>query len=140
MSDRRIDALDEAESLRLIATGGVGRIAYTSRRFGLVVLPVNYRLHDGAVVFRTAEHGPLDDDLRTGISEAEYKVTFEIDEIDMDGRRGWSVMIQGPAHHITGSERAESPLPDIDTWPPGDRELYIKIVPSRVTGRRISPV
>lgn len=139
MPDRKIEDLDEDECLRLIAPGGVGRIAYTSRRFGLAVLPVNYRLHDGAIVFRTAEHGPLDQDLRTGIADAEYKVSFEIDDIDLAGRQGWSVLIQGPAHHVSESERAAGGQPDIDTWPPGDRELFIRIVPSRVTGRRVSP-
>ena len=138
MSDRTIEELGEAECLRLITPGGVGRIAYTSRRFGLAVLPVNYRFYDGAVVFRTSEHGPLDEDLRTGITDADYKVTFEIDDIDLTRREGWSVLIQGPAHHVTESERAAAALPEIDTWPPGERELFIRIVPSRVTGRRIS--
>src|SRR5215813_707933 len=138
MSDRTIEELGEAECLRLIAPGGVGRIAYTSRRFGLAVLPVNYRLHDGAVVFRTSEHGPLDEDLRTGITDADYKVTFEIDEIDLAERTGWSVLLQGPAHHVSESERAAATLPKVDTWPPGERELFIRIVPSRVTGRRIT--
>ena len=55
MADRVIEELDEAESLRLISAGGIGRIAYQSR-FGPAVLPVNYRWHDGAVVFRTARH------------------------------------------------------------------------------------
>jgi nitroimidazol reductase NimA-like FMN-containing flavoprotein (pyridoxamine 5'-phosphate oxidase superfamily) len=39
-ADRSIEELDEAESLRLISAGGIGRIAYASR-FGPVVLPVN---------------------------------------------------------------------------------------------------
>ena len=53
MADRAINELDEAESLRLISAGGIGRIAYQSR-FGPAVLPVNYKWHDGTVVFRTA--------------------------------------------------------------------------------------
>src|SRR6185437_6954987 len=53
MTDRTIEELDEAESLRLISRGEIGRIAYASR-FGPAVLPVNYRWHDGAIVFRTA--------------------------------------------------------------------------------------
>ena len=69
MADRVIEELDEAESLRLISAGGIGRIAYQSR-FGPAVLPVNYRWHDGAVVFRTTRHSALDEDLQTGISAA----------------------------------------------------------------------
>ena len=101
------------------------------------MLPVNYRLHDGSVVFRTAEHGPLDEDLRTGITDAEYKVAFEIDDIGLANRQGCSVLIQGPAHHVTEAERASALQAGIDTWPPGERELFVRIVPSRIIGRRI---
>src|ERR1700732_4106052 len=99
MADRVIEELDEAESLRLISAGGVGRIA-SQTRFGPAVLPVNYRWHDGAVVFRTTRHSALDEDLQTGISGGDYHVAFEIDEIDEPGRQGWSVLVQGPAHHV----------------------------------------
>src|SRR5579862_9171535 len=99
MADRVIEELDEAESLQLISAGGIGRIAYQSR-FGPAVLPVNYKRHDGAVVFRTTRHSALDEDLQTGISGGDYLVAFEIDEIDEPGRQGWSVLIQGPAHHV----------------------------------------
>ncbi len=139
MSDRTIERLDEAECLRLIAQGGIGRIAYNGR-FGPAVLPVNYRWHDGAVMFRTAEHSALDEDLRTGIAGGEYKVAFEIDELDMAGRQGWSVLIQGPAHHVSEAERAGAVQAGVESWAGGERELFVRIVPSRITGRRIKPV
>jgi nitroimidazol reductase NimA-like FMN-containing flavoprotein (pyridoxamine 5'-phosphate oxidase superfamily) len=138
MADRVIVDLSEAECLDLISGGGIGRIAYTGR-FGPVVLPVNYALQDGAVVFRTAPHGPLDEDLQTGIAGADYKVAFEIDSIDLDSRQGWSVLIQGPAHHVTGAEEEAARQSGVQPWAPGDRELFVRIVPSRVTGRRIRP-
>ena len=137
MADRVIEELDEAESLRLIASGGVGRIAYVSR-FGPAVLPVNYKWHDGAIVFRTARHSALDEDLQTGIAGGEYMVAFEIDEIDFPGRRGWSVLIQGPAHHVEGqAERQAATAAGVEPWAGGERELFLRIVPHRVTGRRI---
>jgi nitroimidazol reductase NimA-like FMN-containing flavoprotein (pyridoxamine 5'-phosphate oxidase superfamily) len=138
MPDRVIEELDKEACLQLISGGGVGRIAYAGR-FGLVVLPVNYVLHHGAVVFRTAEHGPLDEDLRTGIDGAEYKVAFEIDDIDLGRRQGWSVLVQGPARHLAGAERDAAVQAGIQALAPGDRELFVRIAPSRVTGRRISP-
>ena len=138
MPDRVIEELDEDTCLQLISPGGIGRIAHTSR-FGLVVLPVNYTLHNGAIVFRTAEHGPLDDDLRTGIEGAEYKVAFEIDDIDMAEQQGWSVLIQGPAHHVTEAERHAALQAGVQALAPGERELFVRIVPSRITGRRITP-
>jgi nitroimidazol reductase NimA-like FMN-containing flavoprotein (pyridoxamine 5'-phosphate oxidase superfamily) len=137
MPDRVIVELDEAACLQLISQGGIGRIAYRSR-YGPAVLPVNYTLHNGAIVFRTAEHGALDEDLRTGIDGAEYKVAFEIDDIDLAKRQGWSVLIQGPAHHVTAAERDAAVKAGVVAWAPGDRELFVRIVPSRITGRRIS--
>lgn len=136
MADRVIEELDAEQCLALIGPAGVGRIAYTSRS-GPAALPVNYALLDGAVVFRTAENGALDEDLRTGIADADYKVGFEIDSIDRGGQRGWSVLIQGPAHRVTGTDPVRAA--DIQTWAPGDRELVVRITPSRITGRRVGP-
>jgi nitroimidazol reductase NimA-like FMN-containing flavoprotein (pyridoxamine 5'-phosphate oxidase superfamily) len=139
MADRTIEELDEAESLRLIAPGGIGRIAYQSR-FGPAVLPVNYKWHDGAVVFRTTRHSALDEDLQTGITGGEYMVAFEIDEIDAPGRQGWSVLIQGPAHHVEAEAERESAVrAGVEPWPAGEREMFLRITPHRITGRRIRP-
>jgi nitroimidazol reductase NimA-like FMN-containing flavoprotein (pyridoxamine 5'-phosphate oxidase superfamily) len=137
MSDRAISEMDEAECLKLISPGGIGRIAYQSR-FGPAVLPVNYQWYDGAIVFRTARHSPLDEDLQTGITGGEYKVAFEIDEIDRAGRQGWSVLVQGPAHHVESeAERAAAVRAGVEPWAGGERELFVRIVPTRGTGRRI---
>jgi nitroimidazol reductase NimA-like FMN-containing flavoprotein (pyridoxamine 5'-phosphate oxidase superfamily) len=137
VSDRTIKSLTEDECRRLISPGGIGRIAYESR-FGPAILPVNYRLHEGAIVFRTAEHSPLDEDLRTGIAGAEYKVAFEIDEFDQAAQAGWSVLIQGSAHHVQpGADRETLEAAGVQPWPDGERELFVRITPSHITGRRI---
>jgi nitroimidazol reductase NimA-like FMN-containing flavoprotein (pyridoxamine 5'-phosphate oxidase superfamily) len=138
MADRVLTQLDEEQCLELIASGGIGRIAYVGR-FGPAVLPVNYELQDGAIVFRTAEHGALDEDLRTGITGADYHVAFEIDDIDPGARRGWSVLVQGPAHHVTDDERDKGSGARIETWAPGDREMVVRIAVTRITGRRVGP-
>lgn len=132
-----LEELGEAECLRLIAPGGIGRLAY-SGRYGLTVLPVNYRLHEGAIVFRTAQDSPTGEDLQTGIAHAEYQVAFEIDEIDPAAREGWSVLIHGPAHHMTTeAERASVLDSGVEPWPDGAREHAIRITPRRITGRRL---
>ncbi len=136
MADRVIEELSEDECLALIAPGGIGRIGYTGR-FGPAVLPVNYRLRDGGVEFRTVRHSPLDEDLRTGITDADYKVAFQVDDIDPASRRGWSVLVQGPASHLTEAEAALAG--ELDSWAPGDREMYVRIPVTRVTGRRVGP-
>jgi nitroimidazol reductase NimA-like FMN-containing flavoprotein (pyridoxamine 5'-phosphate oxidase superfamily) len=132
-----VELLDEAECLRLISAGGVGRIGYTGR-FGPTVLPVNYALHEGTIVFRTGQHGPLGEDLRTGIEHAESKVAFEIDELSPATREGWSILIQGTAHPVDSeSERASVLQSGVEPWAGGEKELFVRIIPTRITGRRI---
>ena len=131
------EMLDEAECMRLVSSGELGRLVYTGR-FGLTVLPVNYKVHDGDVVFRTTHDGATDEDLRTGIAGAEYQVAFEVDEIDRAAREGWSVLIHGAAHHVDSeSEHAALLEVGIESWAGGEREHFIRIITARATGRRI---
>jgi len=65
-------------------------------------------------------------------------VAFEIDDFDSGSREGWSVLIQGPAHHLdTDAERAAAAEAGVVPWPGGVREHYIRITPVRITGRRL---
>jgi nitroimidazol reductase NimA-like FMN-containing flavoprotein (pyridoxamine 5'-phosphate oxidase superfamily) len=131
------EVLDEAESLRLVSSVGFGRLAY-SGRYGLTVMPVNYKLHEGSILFRTAHHSPTDQDLRTGMPGAEYQVAFEVDHIDADTREGWSVLIHGDAHHVdSDAERASVLAAGLESWAGGEREHFLRILPTRVTGRRL---
>ena len=132
-----LERLEADECLRLISPGGVGRLAY-SGRYGLTVFPVNYLMLGGAIVFRTAEYSPVDEDLRTGIPGAEYDVAFEIDSIDHAAHEGWSVLIHGPAHHMEVlAEHDQAMQAGVEPWPGGEREHAIRITPHRISGRRI---
>lgn len=132
-----VEQLPEEESLRLAAGAAVGRIGFTGR-YGPVILPVNFKLIDGAVVFRTDADGALGEDLRTGITDAEYRVAFEIDQIDATDRTGWSVMIQGAAHYLEEpEERAAAARAGIVPWVGGEKDLYIRIRPTLTSGRRV---
>lgn len=134
---RVLEQLDETQSMRLIGTSGVGRLAYRGR-YGPTVLPVNYRLHEGSIVFRTGQDSSTEEDLRTGIAHAEYEVAFEIDQIDDEAREGWSVLIQGSAHHVDSeAEQASVAAAGVEPWPEGEREHFIRIYPTRITGRRV---
>jgi nitroimidazol reductase NimA-like FMN-containing flavoprotein (pyridoxamine 5'-phosphate oxidase superfamily) len=136
-AERVVELLDEAECQGLIAAGGVGRIGYTGR-FGPTILPVNYVLHEGTILFRTGQHSPLGEDLRTGIEHAESKVAFEIDETSAATREGWSVLVQGSAHLVDSeTERASIVRSGVEPWAGGEKELFVRVIPSRITGRRI---
>jgi nitroimidazol reductase NimA-like FMN-containing flavoprotein (pyridoxamine 5'-phosphate oxidase superfamily) len=132
-----VELLDEAECQGLIGAGGVGRIGYTGR-FGPTILPVNYVLHEGTILFRTGQHSPLGEDLRTGIEHAESKVAFEIDETSAATREGWSVLVQGSAHLVDSeAERASIVQSGVEPWAGGEKELFVRVIPNRITGRRI---
>jgi nitroimidazol reductase NimA-like FMN-containing flavoprotein (pyridoxamine 5'-phosphate oxidase superfamily) len=133
--DPGVEQLEEAECLRLIPPGGIGRLAY-SGTFGAVVIPVGYKLLDSSIVFRTVLDSPTDEDLRTGIQGADYKVTFEVDDIDQEGGTGWFVLIQGPARHVDSDDDR------ISVWEPLARSLgrpvrehFMIITPSVIYGR-----
>ncbi|MDH2430816.1 pyridoxamine 5'-phosphate oxidase family protein [Sphaerisporangium sp. TRM90804] len=132
-----LERLDPEECLRLIEPGGIGRVAFDGS-WGPIVLPVNYRLHQGSIVFRTEAGGPMDEDLRTGdATGGEFKIAFEVDRIDEAARAGWSVLVQGPAHHVPPEELPEVTCSEVEPWAGGERGLYIRVAPRRITGRRI---
>ncbi|NUR90535.1 MAG: pyridoxamine 5'-phosphate oxidase family protein, partial [Nonomuraea sp.] len=131
-----LETLDREECLRLIAPGGVGRVAFNDPE-GPSVLPVNYVMDQGAVVFRTAAGGPMDDDLRTGLEGVDVKIGFEVDRLDEAMRQGWSVLVRGAAHHVPAERTEELAGLHLTPWAGGDRPVYIRVVPHRVSGRRI---
>ena len=88
---RVLEPLSEAECLALLASGGVGRLVYTSR-YGPTALPVAYKTDARSVVLGTWDPALFDEDLRTGIAQAEYQVLVEVDEIDAEAREGWFVL------------------------------------------------
>jgi pyridoxamine 5'-phosphate oxidase-like protein len=66
-------------------------------------------------------------------------VAFEVDQTDAAMRTGWSVLIQGAVHHVDDKEERASLLTaGLESWAGGERALFLRIVPSLVTGRRIS--
>ena len=102
------------------------------------MVPVNYALHEGTIVFRTGQHSPMGEDLRTGIEHAESKVAFEIDEISPATREGWSILVQGAAHPVDSeAERASVMQSGVEPWAGGEKELFVRVIPTRITGRRI---
>ncbi|GAA4964618.1 hypothetical protein HD597_003575 [Nonomuraea thailandensis] len=92
MDEPVLEVLDAEECLRLAAPGGIGRVAFNGSH-GPTVLPVNFRLYEGAVVFRTARGGPMEADLRTGLEGVDIKIAFQVDRIDEAQQAGWSVLI-----------------------------------------------
>ena len=132
LSDMRvISKLMPAECRRLITPGGVGRIAFSTTA-GPVVVPVNFAVLADTIVIRTAEGTVID-------GHADEQVALEVDHLDEALRQGWSVLVRGPAHHVTHPAELGRLQEDAPVWPwaAGEREVYVRIIPSHITGRRI---
>jgi uncharacterized protein len=126
--------LTKGECFGLLARQQVGRVAVVDDR-GPVVFPVNFVLDRHMVVYRTDEGTKLD--AAAGCS----RVAFEIDGIDAAAHTGWSVVVRGEAVEVTDRQELVRlrKLP-LFPWAPGARTRYVRILPSKLTGRRISRV
>jgi transcriptional regulator with XRE-family HTH domain len=123
--------LTAAECYELLASGGVGRVAFSTRA-GPVVLPVNYALAERTIVFRTGADTVLS-------AHAYDKVGFEVDRLDEALCQGWSVLVTGTAHPVIdqGELRRLRGQVTVQPWAGGNRNVYVRIFPSRISGRRI---
>ena len=128
---RVVSKLLPAECRRLIAPGGVGRIAFGTVS-GPVVVPVNFAVLADTIVVRTAEGTVID-------GHADEQVALEVDHIDEALCQGWSVLVRGPAHRVAHPAELRRLQEDAVVWPwaGGEREVYVRIIPREITGRRI---
>ena len=134
---RVLEPLDEAEGMKLLASGRLGRLVYTSR-YGPTALPITYRIHEGAIVLGTWDPVLFDEDLRTGIAQTEYRVAVEADWIDVEAREGWFVLARGAAHHLdTEAERMSFLDAGLEPWVEGVPAHFIRVNPTSISGNRI---
>ena len=134
---RVVEGLDQAECMELLSAGRIGRLVYQSR-YGLVALPFEYEIYDGSLVFPTYRSTFTEEDLRTGIAHAEYRVVVEVDQVDPDAREGWMVLVSGTAHHVdTDAERAKLGNLGIKPWVEDEPEHFIQVIPVHIRGQRI---
>jgi nitroimidazol reductase NimA-like FMN-containing flavoprotein (pyridoxamine 5'-phosphate oxidase superfamily) len=97
-----------------------------------VIIPVNFAVLADTIVIRTAQGTVID-------GHADGQVAVEVDHIDEALRQGWSVLVRGPAHHVTHPAELGRLQEDAVVWPwaGGEREVYVRVIPSQITGRRI---
>lgn len=134
MDRQQLEVLDLEQCLELLNTVRVGRLVFNEDALP-AVQPVNFRLHEGQVVIRVAGGGKLAAATRNAV------VALEADELDPDLREGWSVTVVGRAELITdiGELVALSGI-WLQPWVEGRRDKFVRIRPSKVTGRRLVPV
>lgn len=128
--DRGLRVLSRAECLELLGRQGIGRLAFAAEGQARI-FPVNYFFDGKGVVVRTGPGFKL--------AEAPMRnVAFEIDAAAVDGAWGWSVVVEGTCFDITNaldevSTRGRE-LP-VRAWAPGERQLWLRIDMTRISGR-----
>ncbi|MFI2200469.1 DUF1918 domain-containing protein [Streptomyces sp. NPDC020192] len=130
----RLRDLSAEECRVLLSTHGVGRVAVTAPDGRPAVVPVNYEVVDDAIAFRTAPDSVVS-------AAAEREVAFEVDHVDEALSQGWSVLAVGPASVVTEPEavRRLSRQAHSTPWAGGERDMWVSIRPTSLTGRRITP-
>lgn len=127
-----LQTLSPDECLALLERGGVGRAGFASPE-GIVILPVNFAFSGRAIIFRTAPDTLL-------AVHAHGSMSFEADAIDEGLREGWSVLVQGHAHEVSDDHEVShlERVTGLDPWTGGARDVWVRIAPTRISGRRIA--
>jgi hypothetical protein len=122
-------AIDECRAL--VAPGGIGRIVFVDADVP-VVMPVNFRVLGDDIIFRTESASTVLAHL------LEQNVSFEVDHLDEALIEGWSVLISGKGRVVVDpTERELVKTLDVSPWAGGERDTFVRLVPDRMTGRRI---
>jgi transcriptional regulator with XRE-family HTH domain len=126
-----LETLSRGECRAYLGAEGIGRFVFVNAR-GPVAVPVNYKMLGDDIVFRTNAWTTLAE------RAEQQRVSIEVDRIDEALGEGWSVLASGQAHRVTeAAEREQVKALDIRPWAAGERETYIRLAPTAITGRRL---
>jgi nitroimidazol reductase NimA-like FMN-containing flavoprotein (pyridoxamine 5'-phosphate oxidase superfamily) len=129
--ERSLETLSQQDSVALLSTIPVGRVVFTVGALPAIV-PVAFAVHDGAVVMRTSPESRLAKAAPGGV------LAFEIDDIDAETRTGWSVVVMGVATVVVDPEARAAIDGVVEAFAPGQRDVYIRLPLTVVTGRRVT--
>lgn len=122
--------LSEDECRELLETDAVGRVAFSTPA-GPRIVPVNYLVVGHELRILTSPYSEL---ATYAVGE---RVAFEIDHLDGERQRGWSVVAHGVCHRVDGlgedDDEGEEPQP----WAGGNRPTRLRIVWNELSGRRV---
>ena len=130
-----LEVITLAECIRLLEAHHVARVAFVSE--GTVNLyPLNYSWDGEALVFRCEATSKM-------VQAAGGEFVAEIDGVDAREHTGWSVIARGRAQLVDPTERPEMvdrlKRLSLEPWAGGDKDVWIRIIPAPLTGRRSRP-
>ena len=123
-----LEVLDRDDCIRLLKTVSLGRIGITVGALP-TILPINFRVDDERILFRTGVGTKLDAATRGAV------VAFEADDFDPMYHSGWSVVVTGIARGVRDpDDRAMHTTP---RWAPGHDEHLVEVSIDQISGRRL---
>ena len=128
--ERSLESISRAQCLELLRSGCVGRVVFTERALP-AVLPVSYGVLGEDVVIRTESGSRLAAAARSGV------LAFEVDDIDIATRTGWSVVVTGVPSLLQEPADLERVAAVLDPWVRREQDVAVRIPPTVVTGRRM---
>lgn len=127
-----VEILDEGACWDLLRGVSVGHLAVLVDGHP-EIFPVNFKVDQGSVVFRTGEGTKLQ------AAAGRTPVALEADGTDQKNRAAWSVEVKGHAVLL-------EPSPDLMKgvgltlfpWQAGDKDHFVRIIATAVSGRRFT--
>ncbi|WP_064076158.1 pyridoxamine 5'-phosphate oxidase family protein [Prescottella equi] len=118
------------ECWTLLRSSSVGRLAVWVDDHP-DIFPLNYVVDHGSVVFRSGAG------TKVAAALTQAPVAMEADDYDADSHEAWSVVLKGNAEGIHEiDELMDTLYLPIFPWQSGPKELFIRITPAQLTGRR----
>jgi hypothetical protein len=125
-----LSELGHDESLALLATGRVGRLAFTRRALPDIV-PVKFVLHEEDLLIQLDPASTVAQAVRGAV------VAFEVDDLDPAGRGSWSVTVVGSAQVVQPYDADGLSGPDVGM--DGNPTLVLRIGTEFISGHRVDP-
>jgi nitroimidazol reductase NimA-like FMN-containing flavoprotein (pyridoxamine 5'-phosphate oxidase superfamily) len=124
--------LDAEQCWSLLGSSGVGRFAFVHEG-RIAVYPVGYLVYGGAVHFRTSRDGTVAHSL------PQDGVALQVDATQPAVQAGWSVLANGRAEAVEDPGELTTLFGQMvnEPWAGGVRDLFVRVRPDVLTGRRV---
>jgi nitroimidazol reductase NimA-like FMN-containing flavoprotein (pyridoxamine 5'-phosphate oxidase superfamily) len=126
-----LEVLAEHRCRELLTQASVARLGLSVDSLP-VILPVNFVVDGDSIVFRTGSG------LKLSAASAGDVACLEVDDIDLLGHGGWSVLVTGRLRELTDPDELEAArrLPLAPWWHRVDQR-YVRLSMDLLSGRRL---
>lgn len=125
-----MEILPEAECWRLLRLSAVARLAVVLGDEP-TIWPLNIAVDDRTVVFRTGPGSKI------AAFQGDPAVAVEVDGLDFDDRRGWSVVANGIVHELSGEDLSRARKLALAPWTASEKSHWFGVRVTRISGREI---